>query len=102
MARASRLPEAWIPPQAWIDWATQNCPGINGRETAEVFADYWHGVPGSRGTKMDWFGTWRNWCRREYLRQPSAKQPARKSDALTQGNIAAAQRVFERLHREQD
>ncbi len=29
-----------------------------------VFTDYWHAAPGQRGVKLDWFATFRNWCRR--------------------------------------
>lgn len=30
----------------------------------ENFVDYWRGVPGAKGRKLDWVGTWRNWIRR--------------------------------------
>lgn len=43
-----------------LDW------GLGGeidRRLAE-FRDYWTGVPGQRGVKLDWSGTWRNWVRR--------------------------------------
>ena len=30
-----------------------------------AFRDYWAGVPGAKGRKSDWPGTFRNWCRRE-------------------------------------
>src|SRR5437660_1331440 len=29
----------------------------------DEFRDYWHGVPGTRGCKLDWEATWRNRCR---------------------------------------
>ena len=29
------------------------------------FKDYWAGVAGSKGTKLDWFATWRNWVRKQ-------------------------------------
>jgi hypothetical protein len=35
-----------------------------------LFADYWHSIPGSKGCKLDWSGTWRNWCRRNFSRGP--------------------------------
>jgi hypothetical protein len=78
------LPDDWTPPQTWTDWTTQNCPGLDGHAVAQVFADYWHGVPGSRGTKLDWFATWRNWCRQE----ASRKRPAANGHSpVTQRNI---------------
>lgn len=32
-------------------------------ETYQGFKDYWIGVAGQKGTKMDWVATWRNWIR---------------------------------------
>jgi hypothetical protein len=34
-------------------------------QTAQRFADYWHGVAGAKGRKADWLATWRNWVRGE-------------------------------------
>lgn len=34
----------------------------------EKFCDYWRAIPGAKGTKLDWDGTWRNWCRVEVER----------------------------------
>lgn len=31
---------------------------------ADEFKDYWIAVPGSKGVKLDWLATWRNWIRR--------------------------------------
>lgn len=30
---------------------------------ANKFRDYWIGLSGSKGVKLDWSATWRNWCR---------------------------------------
>ena len=30
----------------------------------DEFKDYWIAVPGSKGVKLDWLATWRNWVRR--------------------------------------
>ncbi len=41
--------------------------GLTEQETqheADKFRDYWLGVAGAKGTKLDWPATWRNWCRR--------------------------------------
>lgn len=49
----------------------------------ESFNDYWTGVPGSKGLKLDWIATWRNWLRNSkrrptYLsnRKPNYHNPA--------------------------
>ena len=36
------------------------------REQTVRFVDYWRGIPGQRGTKLNWAGTWRNWLRRSF------------------------------------
>lgn len=35
-----------------------------------AFIDYWRGISGHRGVKLDWPATWRNWIRREAERNP--------------------------------
>jgi hypothetical protein len=35
------------------------------RAIADEFRDYWVAVPGSKGCKLDWLATWRNWVRKE-------------------------------------
>ncbi len=33
------------------------------RSQGHRFHDYWIGVPGQRGIKLNWKATWRNWIR---------------------------------------
>lgn len=47
--------------------------GLDPIRTLAKFCDYWRGVGGTRGCKLDWEGTWRNWCRTERERNPGAK-----------------------------
>ena len=61
--RASRLPADWQPTPEQIQFAVAN--QVDPIRTAEVFRDYWIGVPGTKGCKADWDATWRNWVRRE-------------------------------------
>ena len=60
--RGSRLPDDWSPDADLRDWARQTLgmtdPGIDFH--TEEFRDYWRGVPGQRGCKLDWEATWRN------------------------------------------
>ena len=63
-ARAARLSLASLP-EDWRRWATQHRPELDPVETWEEFRDYWIAQPGQKGTKLDWFATWRNWCRRQ-------------------------------------
>lgn len=63
-SRGTRLPEDWKPSKELIEWARTNAPGV-GWKHHERFVDYWRGVPGAKGRKLDWDATWRNWMRRE-------------------------------------
>ena len=62
--RASRLP-AGFPDEGAIEWCEQKRPDLRAGEVAEKFRDYWTGVPGQRGRKLDWLATWRNFVRNE-------------------------------------
>ncbi|MBS1057145.1 hypothetical protein [Gluconobacter kondonii] len=68
--RASRLPADWQPTPEQIQFAVAN--QVDPIRTAEVFRDYWLGVPGTKGCKADWDATWRNWVRREDGMRPQA------------------------------
>lgn len=37
--------------------------GVNPDRVLDEFRDYWNGIPGARGKKLDWPGTYRNRCR---------------------------------------
>jgi hypothetical protein len=41
---------------------------------ADRFRDFWHAKPGQGGVKLDWTATWRNWCREDARRRPSAPE----------------------------
>lgn len=74
--RGSRLPTDWALPDDWAAWAKQTRPDLNPNETAQRFADYWHGIAGAKGRKADWLATWRNWVRNEKtqaVRHPQAR-----------------------------
>lgn len=47
-------------------WALENCPGVNLITETAAFTDHFRSAPGSKGIKLDWVATWRNWIRREY------------------------------------
>ncbi|MBR8217732.1 hypothetical protein [Burkholderia vietnamiensis] len=77
-ARASRLPQDWVLPKAWGDWALEETARLASdhgawssgawtvehvRFEAEKFRDHWHGKSGRAAAKVDWLATWRNWVR---------------------------------------
>ncbi|GAD09176.1 uncharacterized protein conserved in bacteria [Gluconobacter frateurii NBRC 103465] len=84
--RACRLPENWHPSPEQIQFAREN--GVDPVKTAAVFRDYWLGVPGSRGSKLDWDATWRNWVRRDQDIRPTAR--ATQADRRAAVNAAWA------------
>jgi len=64
--RGTRLKEDWDIPQEWGEWAVSefNWDVAKVIKTGEKFKDHWLSVVGTKGVKLDWFATWRNWCRR--------------------------------------
>ena len=71
-SKGTRLPDDWRLPKSWGEWAvkTEGLPEGDVRREADSFRDYWRGVSGSKGVKLDWQATWRNWVRknREFAR----------------------------------
>lgn len=61
--RAQRLPDDWRP-----EPEPELVKQLGGQKAAkhewDKFVDYWKGVPGAKGRKLDWQATWRNWIRR--------------------------------------
>lgn len=61
----TRLPDDWKPGQEERDFARSLDLSEDEIDyVAAEYADYWHGIPGQKGVKLDWLGTWRNWVRR--------------------------------------
>lgn len=70
--RATRLPADWVAPAEYIDFCQTERPDLDPDAMQAKFRDYWVGVPGAKGTKLDWAGTWRNFIRSE-RKQPTAR-----------------------------
>jgi len=70
--RGSRLAADWRLPKAWGEWAvSEGLAEADTRLEGEKFRDYWAGISGSKGVKLDWLATWRNWVRKAIAdRQP--------------------------------
>lgn len=64
-SRGSRLPADWQPSEILKAWAAKERPDLNIQPIVEKFSDYWRGIPGSRGCKLDWDATFRNFIRGE-------------------------------------
>lgn len=75
--RGSRLPDIFPITEQMREWGRENCPGLDASREHEKFCDYWRGVSGQRGVKVDWVATWRNWMRRAHEdHAPAATSPA--------------------------
>jgi hypothetical protein len=72
--KGTRLDRNMVLPEEWRVAAKKI--GLNGNidQVFEEFKDYWCDVPGYRGVKIDWLGTWRNNCRKVFAWQ-SNKRP---------------------------
>jgi hypothetical protein len=62
--RGHRLPADWQPTEPDLAAAEALIGADRTRSELAKFADHWKQQPGSRGVKLDWDATWRNWARR--------------------------------------
>lgn len=97
--KGSRLPDGWRPSAELWRWAKddQRLPDpIIERETAK-FCDYWRAASGSKGVKLDWGATWRNWIRSAAERVPDGQKlkPGGSAGAAPGNGVAAADETTE-------
>lgn len=64
-SRGSRLLPDWKPSEILEAWAVKERPDLDVPAVVAKFVDYWRGVPGSKGVKLDWEATFRNFIRTE-------------------------------------
>ena len=64
-ARGTRFDPKGGLPAEWRAWCVENRPDLKPEATFDAFSDFWVARAGAIGVKLDWFATWRNWCRRE-------------------------------------
>jgi uncharacterized protein YdaU (DUF1376 family) len=74
--RGARLPADWKPNAELVAWSKTERPDLDLRKVFEEFKDYWSSVPGSKGVKLDWDATWRNWVRKQTAAKASFAQQA--------------------------
>lgn len=85
---ASRLPPDWRLPATWGEWAmSEGMAEPMVRQEAAKFHDYWKGVPGSKGVKLDWLATWRNWVRKALADLAAQSKRGRQSAGPEVGEI---------------
>jgi len=64
--KAKRLSLEELPIE-WEDFCKKERPDLNPDNVWNQFRDYWISVSGQKGTKLDWFATWRNWVRSQFI-----------------------------------
>lgn len=74
----TRLPEDWVIPFDWQEWAEQERPDLDIGSVVCQFHDFWIAKPGKDGRKLDWHATWRNWVRSQ---RQNTSRPAPASAA---------------------
>lgn len=95
-SRATRLPENATLSQ--VDLAAAIELGMSeqrAREAWAEFVDFWTGVPGARGTKLNWPGTWRNRVRQ--IAGKNGKSNAAYPQRSFQDDTRSVGRATERL-----
>jgi hypothetical protein len=80
VARGSRLPDDWHPPENLWAWGKEKLPESELKFETAAMRDYFHAQSGQRGVKLDWGKTWKTWIR-EAVRRRSRFKP--KADNVT-------------------
>ena len=52
-------------PEEWVLFCRKERSDLNPTVVFDGFRDYWVSVAGSKGVKLDWTATWRNWIRNQ-------------------------------------
>ena len=96
-SRGTRLADHWRPDDLGFAYAVQQLgPNVDPERELDRFRDYWRSIPGAKGRKLDWPGTWRNWVRNaadKLPRKASHGQPA--ADAKLTARHANYARAWE-------
>ena len=97
--RGVRLPLDWSLPDDWRTFARNERHWTDAEIDAEsaLFRDYWHSQPGQKGVKLDWFATWRNWCRNS--RRPSGQSVTIREDFNERESLQRTAALYDRMGR---
>ena len=58
--RGTRIPDPFPISEELREWAKRETPEVDIEKATAEFLDYWRGVTGQKGYKLDWPATWRN------------------------------------------
>ena len=97
--RGTRLPADWKPNAELVAWSKAERSDLDLRKVFAEFKDYWLSVAGTKGVKLDWDATWRNWVRKQTVaKQGYAQQSAdvvRTTVPAHAGQSAALTQIIE-------
>lgn len=63
--KGARLAKDWVLPMPWGQWSLDKYPHLTVeiiRDEGIKFGNHWRAKSGKDATKLDWYGTWQNWC----------------------------------------
>lgn len=96
--RGTRLPTDWQPTDDDKRFAAEL--GVDVAAAIAEFKDYWKGVPGQRGRKIDWDATFRNRCRELAGRRKQRQLPLlREAEAKQRNPTVDSAEYRERLRK---
>jgi hypothetical protein len=78
--RGSRIPLPFAISDEMRSWARSETPGVDIEKATAEFVDYWRGVSGQKGCKLDWEATWRNRLREVQSRNRSRPKQQERSE----------------------
>ena len=58
-----------------------------------TFSDYWRGVPGDRGRKVDWAATFRNWIRKDVERRKGPHNGRSRQGNLVEAGLERLEQI---------
>jgi hypothetical protein len=76
--RGCRIPDGFPDADA-VAWCRTERDDLSPTAVVEKFRDYWLGVPGAKGRKVDWPATWRNFVRNERSPKQARASPYRSA-----------------------
>lgn len=87
-ARGSRLPDDFVPDETCEATARElKFTNRDWKQALQEFRDYWAGVPGAKGCKLDWQATFRNSIRRFAERRHHGKPTHQSAMAAAFDNL---------------
>lgn len=101
--RGTRLSPDFVPDQSCQQVAEKlGMDRMAGAEALENFMDYWKGVPGAKGVKLDWQATFRNWLRNDYNRKGKTNGKSPKLNSVDRAAAGVAAKLQEQWRKEDE